>query len=197
MDLSKFENVTVDVKTKRQEIGIPEDAFFLLSVGELSVRKNHQVILKALGRLQNPQIHYAIAGEGDQKERLQALADRLGVASQVHFLGYRKDIVALNMASDAFAFPSQTEGMGLAALEAMACGKPILTSNVHGINDYSIDGVTGYTCGPEDDVGFAKAIETVWSHPDASREMGESNKERVKPYDVFNVIAIMKDIYQS
>ena len=161
VDLSRFENVQVDRSEKRREIGVPEDVFLLFSVGELNENKNHQVIIRALAKLNDPHIHYAIAGEGCWNAHLLSLANALGVSEQVHLLGYRRDIPKLNHVADAFCFPSLREGLGLSAIEAMACGLPLITSNVHGINDYSIDGLTGYKFAPTDVEGFAHGIQTL------------------------------------
>lgn len=197
IDLSRFENVEVDRTEKRREIGVPEDAFLLVSVGELNENKNHQVIIRAMAKLGNPNIHYAIAGVGDKKEYLEELAQTLGMSDRLHLLGYRRDIPELNTAADAFCFPSHREGLGLAAIEAMACGLPIITSNVHGINDYSIDGVTGYKCSPTDAEGFASAIEKLFKNRDLIEEINSSNREYIKKYAIEEINPIMKSIYES
>lgn len=196
IDLSRFENVQIDRKAKRQEIGVPEDAFLLLSVGELNENKNHQVILKALAQSHNDSIHYAIAGLGDKKDDLLKLAKELGISEQVHLLGYRKDIPELNHAADVFCFPSIREGLGVSAIEAMACGLPIITSNVHGINDYSIEGVTGYKCAPGDVEAYANAIKKLLNCCDVRIEMGRSNTRLATKYDTNRIIQLLKNIYE-
>lgn len=195
IDFSRFENVQVDKAAKRHEIGVPEDAFLLLSVGELNENKNHQIIVKALAKLGDPQIHYAIAGMGDKRDSLSELAKDLGVSNQVHLLGYRKDIPELNYSADAFCFPSYREGLGLAAIEAMACGLPIITSNVHGINDYSVPGVTGYKYAPGDVEGFVDGIRKCVSNCFDMTSVKEENQKRAKQYNVSYVMEKMKRIY--
>lgn len=195
IDFSRFENVQVDKAAKRREIGVPEDAFLLLSVGELNENKNHQIIIRALAKLGESQIHYAIAGMGDKYESLSELAKELGVSDQVHLLGYRKDVPELNYSADAFCFPSYREGLGLAAIEAMACGLPVITSNIHGINDYSVSGVTGYKYAPGDVEGFADGIrKCVRNDIDVSVVLAE-NRKRAKQYDLSLVMKRMRDIY--
>ncbi|MBQ6625181.1 MAG: glycosyltransferase family 4 protein [Clostridia bacterium] len=196
VDFSRFEDVCVDRNEKRHEIGVPEYAKLLLSVGELNENKNHQVIVRAIAKLNDANIHYAIAGIGDKKEYLLNLAKELGVEAQVHLLGFRKDIAELNYSSDIFCLPSYREGLGIASIEAMSCGLPIVTSNVHGINDYSIDGVTGHTSAPGDVNGFAEAINKLISCPETAKEMGKANMGRVEKYDMSNVLKIMREIYE-
>lgn len=195
VDFSRFEIVKVDRAEKRREIGVPDDAKLLLSVGELNGNKNQQVIIRALAKLHDANIHYAIAGSGSQKECLLDLAKKLGVESQVHLLGFRKDIPELNSISDIFCFPSYREGLGLASIEAMSCGLPIVTSNVHGINDYSQNGVTGYKCAPTDVEGFAKAIRDLIDDSALVEKMGVYNKKCAKKYEVSVIVEMMKGVY--
>jgi len=135
VDVEKFANVQVDRSAKRRELGIPEDAFLLLSVGELNENKNHQIVIKALAELKNPNIHYAIAGKGDLHDYLIGLAYSLGVASQVHLLGYRSDVAELYKSSDIYVLPSIREGLNVSIMEAMASGLPVVCSVARGNTD--------------------------------------------------------------
>ena len=197
VDLSKYENVQVNKKTKRHEIDVPEDAFLVLSVGEVNKNKNHQVIIRALAKLNNPKVHYAIAGRGGRTEYLQNLANKLGVLEQIHLLGYRTDIPELNYSADVFCFPSHREGLGLAAIEAMACGLPIITSNIHGINDYSVDGITGYKYAPDDVDGFTEGLQNCISGKFDLTSVKIENPKRAKEYELSRVKDIMRKIYDK
>lgn len=194
VDLSRFENIQVDRNAKRREIGVPENSFLMLSVGELNENKNHQIIIKALAKLNRPDVHYAIAGTGDQRDELLKLADELGISERVHLLGYRRDIPELNGIADVFCFPSYREGLGVAAIEAMACGLPLITSNIHGINDYSTDGVTGYKCDPDDESQFAAAIGKILEKHKIE-DMRKHNQKYVSRYDIVNICMSMREIY--
>ena len=197
VDLSRFQSVLPDKVGKRAELGIPADATLLLSTGEVNENKNHQVIIRAMACLHRDNLHYMIAGVGPKADELRKLAEDLGLAGKVHLLGYRKDIPELCYSADIFCFPSRREGLGLAALEAMACGLPIITSNVHGINDYSVNGLTGYRCCPEDMDGFARALKTLIDHPEERARMGRNNIEVVKKYDFSQIIPQMMRIYSN
>jgi glycosyltransferase involved in cell wall biosynthesis len=196
IDLSKFKNIKVNKKEKRKEIGIPPDAFLMLSVGELNKNKNHQVILRAMAKLNDPTIHYAIAGQGIMKEYLLDLAKKLGVEEQFHLLGFRKDIPQLNYIADVFCFPSHREGLGLAAIEAMACGLPLITSNVHGINDYSIEGKTGYKCAPLDVNGFVSAITKLRGGELMDLNVDRHNKGISELYACERIVELVKQLYE-
>lgn len=195
IDLSKFGTATVDKSAKRKELGIPDNATLLLSVGELNENKNHATVIRAIEHI--PNVFYIIAGKGGLQEHLQKVIYELGLKDRVKLLGYRSDIQELCCTSDIFCFPSYREGLGLAALEAMACGLPLVTSNIHGINDYSEDGVTGFKCAPDDVDGFTEAINKLILDKQLKTKIGNDNKNLVCRFDLNRVNEIMKGIYDG
>lgn len=196
IDVEKIQAVQVDRVKKREELGIGKDDFLLLSVGELNKNKNHEVVIRAIAELRNPKIKYAICGKGPLKEYLEGLAEKLGVRNQLFLLGFRTDVIEICKSADVFVFPSKREGLGLAALEAMACGLPLITSNKHGINDYSQSGVTGYSCEPGDYRKISECISNMYSKKDSLQERyGGNNKKECIRYDIKNINYIMKSVY--
>lgn len=197
LDIDKFNRLVVDRKSKRKEVGLPDNAFVVLSVGELNKNKNHETIIKAIAKLNNTNIHYVICGRGLLEDYLRCLVIELHLERQVHLLGFRNDVGEIYKISDIFAFPSQREGLGMAALEAMACGLPLITSNVHGIVDYSTDGKTGYTYNPKDIDGFASAISKLFTDRITIEKMCSENICLVKKYDINQVISKLNLIYND
>lgn len=197
IDIKKFREIKSDRNRKRMELGIDENEKILLSVGEVNRNKNHQIIIKALEKIKDKSIHYFIAGSGDQKETLVELSKKLNVENQVHLLGYRTDIAELCKASDIFCFPSYREGLGMAAIEAMACGLPLITSNIHGINDYSENNITGYKCNPDDCEGFAKAIIKLSNSSELRNKIGMHNMQFIEKYDIKSINLLMEKIYKE
>jgi glycosyltransferase involved in cell wall biosynthesis len=195
LDIDKFKNVVVDKVVKRQELSLPEDAFVVLSVGELNKNKNHEVIIRAIAKINNPIIHYVVCGRGPLESYLMKLSKELCVSDNVHLLGLRKDIPEICKISDVFAFPSLREGLGMAALEAMAARLPIVTSNVHGIVDYSIDGKTGYTCRPTVVDEFTNGIINLFNDLNTRNQMGENNSKAVDKYNLDKVLSLLDKIY--
>lgn len=194
IDLSKYENVQVDRNAKRREIGVPENAFLLLSVGELNENKNHQIIIRAMAKLNDPNVHYAIAGVGDKKGELLALAKNLNVANQLHLLGYRKDVPELNYTADVFCFPSKREGLAVSLMEAMACKMPAICSYIRGNIDL-ISSTGGVIVESNDAQDWSIAIKKI---RDSDRiHMGGFNYKQVESYSKVNVLSIMKSIYES
>ena len=194
IDLSRFQNISFDRNAKRREIGVPEDAVLLLSVGELNENKNHQVIVKAIAKLNNPNVHYAIAGVGDKREYLLELAERLGVSEQLHLLGYRKDFAELYNTVDVFVFPSYREGLSVSIMEAMASGLPCVVSRIRGNTDLICDG-GGALFDPYSAEAFCQAIREVVEGDYVG--MGRLNQERSEIYSSNSVITMMKSIYEG
>lgn len=166
----------------RAELGMAEDDFIVLSVGELNENKNQKTILQAISLMNDPKVHYILCGKGDQLENLKRMTTELHLEKQVHFLGYRKDVVDICSQADVYVMPSLREGLPVASLEAMYCGLPLITSNIRGLVDVMAEGVSGYMLRPEDSRGFAKALNKLKENDDLCKSMGEYNKETVKPY---------------
>ncbi len=197
VDINKIRDTVIDKTEYKKKIGIPKDAIMLLSVGEMIERKNHEVIIRALGLIERNDIYYVICGKGPLREHLERVANELGVSERVIFLGFRKDIPELCNIADISAFPSKIEGLGLAGIEAMAAGVPLVSSNVHGILDYVIDGKTGYACAPNDVNAFADAIEKLAGDPALRASMRENCLKAVEPFEINNALGVMWNIYRE
>lgn len=195
--VKEFGRSGIDRLEQRKLYSIPENAFVAVSVGEINYNKNHETIIRAVAHLKNKNIHYIICGIGKQEEYLKLLSRKLGINQYIHFLGYRTDIADILHMCDVFVFPSKREGLGLAALEGMASGLPLITSNVGGIKDYMIQGKTGFINAPDDVDGFANSMNTLFRNPDMRIKMGKFNREYVLKFDIENVASIMKDIYMK
>lgn len=197
VDTDKFASSKAIKSEIREELGLPLDAFIVLSVGELNKNKNHEVIIRAIAKLNDPQIYYVICGNGPLDTYIRGLARTLAVGEQVKLLGYRRDIPEVCKVADVFAFPSKREGLGLVAIEAMASGLPILTSNVRGITDYSINGVTGFNYNHSDIEGFAEGIYKLKTDEELRHIMSLHNLEAAKQFDIGKTVAKMSYIYSN
>lgn len=184
----------ISIKT---EFSFNENDFIVFSVGELNTRKNHLTVIKAIKNLNNPHIKYIIAGKGNEKASLEKVIAEYELQNQVYLLGHRNDVFNIYKACDLFAFPSKREGLGLAAIEAMAAGLPIITSNINGINEYSINRVTGLSYNPNDVEGFSTGIKYFADHPVDSKKIGEGNILRAKKFDIQSINEEMKKIYSK
>ena len=192
IDTEAFAASSVDVSEKRREIGVPEGARLLLSVGEINANKNHRTVLEAVKRLGDESIHYAIAGKGALMDELKALADELGIGHRVHLLGYREDVRELYHASDVFVHPSYREGLPVSVMEAMASGLPVVASRIRGNVDLVKEG-GGILVSPTDTDGFVEAIRAALT--DGS-DMGRYNKNAIKDFSFDVVEKRLEEIYR-
>lgn len=181
----------------RQELGLKRDEFIVLSVGELNKNKNQQVIIKALSILKDKTIHYLLCGKGDQLDKLQALSRELELEKNVHFLGYRKDVVDICSQADIFVMPSHREGLPVASLEAMYCGLPLVTSNIRGLVDVMENGVSGCLCDPDDTEAFARGIRKLKENPELRKQMAERNRKAVIPFCIDHTKQEVLDLINS
>ena len=146
----------------RAELGVGEGQSVLLTVGSLVTRKGLDVLLNALAELASFNLRPAvwIAGDGEQRGALEALAEKLGLA-EVRFLGRRDDVWDLLRAADVFAMPSRREGLGVAALEAFVAGCAVVASQVGGLGEVVEDEVSGLCVPPDDPKALAAALKRL------------------------------------
>ena len=192
VDTERFKTATCERIEKRRELGIPEDAFLLVSIGELNQNKNHRTVIDAMAKLENQNIYYIIAGIGAEQEALLAKAKELGLEDRVKLLGYRNDIAELCHAADTFVFPSLREGLPVSMIEAMSCSLPCIASLIRGCEDL-IDEQGGFLVSPQDAATFAEKISTLESSKSMRNAFGQHNREKT---NAFNVDAINKKMYE-
>ena len=180
---------------KRMEINIPKDAFVLISAGELNVNKNNKVIISALEKLKDHNVHYLVCGIGPEEQSLKQQVVDAGLQDTVHFLGYRKDVKELYAMADCFVMPSFREGLSRSIMEAMASGLPCVVSKIRGNTDLVEDGQNGFTCPAADANSFADALKQLVDDQALRMDMRKNNLEKIKSYDISVVEQKMREIY--
>jgi glycosyltransferase EpsD len=187
----------------RRNHGIAPEHFLLLSVGELNENKNHQVILSALkllkSRHQLPEdLRYGICGDGFLRARLEQIIADYGLGNVVHLFGYCTDIRNYLCMADAVAFPSMREGLGMAALEALSMGIPVLASDNRGTREYMRPGENGFLCEWSDAEGFADRILMLHGMSQEERStMEKACRDSAEPFSRDKVGIIMQAVYQE
>ncbi|MBN9006066.1 MAG: glycosyltransferase [Rhizobiales bacterium] len=161
----------------------PEEPF-VLAVGRLHKQKGYRHLLMAFARVvkQRPS-HLVILGEGDEREELQRLANSLGIASRVHFLGYTPNVLAYMRQAAVFVLSSVAEGFGNVLVEALACGTPVISTDCpHGPREILAGGRYG-TLVPIGDVdGLARAIAANLDNPKPA--MSNELKEYLRLFSI-------------
>lgn len=195
IDIKKINSEKTGREDIRRSLGVSENDIVLLSVGELSPRKNHEVIIRAIQKIDNRNIKYFICGQGNLEEKLKILVHELGLDRQVQLLGFRTDVYELYHAADLFVFPSFQEGLPVALMEAMACDLPCVVSNIRGNNDLIEDGINGYLCPPDDVAEFVTGIEKLINNGQLRKQFSQENRKKIKDYDIRIIDESMRKIY--
>src|SRR5262249_24656144 len=151
----------------------PGPGLRLLSVGRLHPQKGHGVLLDAMGRTaaRGASLSLVIAGEGTLRPVLEEGIRRLGLDGSVRLAGRRGDVRELLRAADVFVFPSLYEAVGIALLEAMASGLPVVASRTGGIPEVVEDGASGRLVPPGDAEALAEALAALARDPDERRRL--------------------------
>ena len=189
IDLKKFGHTKTNKAEKRKELGIPDDATLLLSVGELNENKNHETVIRAIA---NMNLYYLIAGEGDLHEHLQSVINEQGLSNRVKLLGYRTDVAELYKAADLYILPSIREGLNVSLMEAMASGLPVVCGRIRGNMDL-IDAKGGALFEPQNIYECREAIKQALCRDMIN--LGRYNQEKVRTFSIEEVNRKMQGIY--
>ena len=163
----------------RREWGLGDDEVAVVALGALEVRKGHAVLLAAAAGLASaaPRLRYVFCGEGRQAKALAGAAAALDGAARL--VGFRRDVAACLAAADIVALPSFQEGLGVAALEAMAAGRPVVASRVGGLAEAVVHEETGLLVPPGDPTALAAALARLARDPDLRARLGAAGRARV------------------
>lgn len=196
VNIEKIKNIKIVRKIKREELGIPDNAIILISVGELNINKNHSIIIQAIKEINNRNIYYLICGQGNLEQELKNLSQKLNIEDRVKILGFRKDIYELLKTSDIFVFPSKREGLSVALMEAICCELPVVCSNIRGNNDLITNNVNGFLV--ENKLNeYIDKIEMILDGKLDKNTMLLENKKLEKKICLENIQNKMKSIYLS
>ncbi len=196
IDMAEYDFSGFDRAAKRAELGLAESDICVISAGDLIKRKNYETAVKAVAAAGNKNIHYFVCGKGPLKEDLEALAKRLGVENNVHFLGFRTDIKELLNAADIFLFTTLQEGLPRSLSEAMAAGLPCVASKIRGNTDLTDGGKCGFLCGPKDYKGFASALLRLSKSASLREKTGTKGKKNLDKFSLDAATAAVLKVYK-
>jgi len=172
-----------DREETRAALGVEPEAFVLLTLVSLVPRKGIDVLLRALPAMRAARADRAVllvGGDGPEREPLERLAAELGLSARVTFLGRRADKAELLAACDAFVLPSRQEGLGVAALEAMAAGRVVVASRVGGLGETVVHEGTGLLVPPDEPEALARALDRLLEEPGLRERLGAAGPARVE-----------------
>lgn len=186
-------------KEARLRMGVMEEEFCLLTAALLDPEKNHETVLKMLAGLKGQAafpVRYVICGDGPHRPALEERVREYGLEDQVTFLGFRRDLEVLLQGADLFLFPSLREGLGMAALEAMACGVPVAAARNRGTVEYVRHGENGFLCEGEDPEAFRAAVLLMQAEPSLRAAMGQRAAEDSLAFGRERAAEAMERIYR-
>jgi glycosyltransferase involved in cell wall biosynthesis len=187
-------------ETIRIRHGIPSGAFVLGTVANLLPIKGIDTMIEALPAVRNkvPMAHYVVVGGGSDaylRELLNLCKDR-AVGDVVHFVGFREPPWAYLAAMDLYVQPSRDEALGIAAIEAMAMGKPVVAARAGGLPEVVIEGSTGVLVPAEDASALSQAVVALFQEPAVRHAMGRAGRERARHvFDLEKTMSQLEQIY--
>jgi glycosyltransferase involved in cell wall biosynthesis len=185
-DLDPLVNLPTDRSAFRKQNNIPADVPLVGIVGRLVPVKNHELFFQvaSLVAQQNPDVHFAIVGDGERRAELESLAHSLNLTDRVHFTGWIKDPAPVYAALSALVLCSKNEGLPVSLIEAMAAGVPAISTAVGGASDLLDDGRLGAVVPPEDPSALAQAILRALTDPVARQVTVEARQVAVDRYGI-------------
>ena len=183
----------------RQQWGISDEAVVFGFAGGLRDEKNLQLLLKAFHHAALPRdAHLVLIGDGPDRSELEQVAGSLGIRERVSFRGHAADISQVMPAFDVFVMSSRTEQTPNALLEAMACGLPVIATNVG--DCAALVGVAGASCivDSDDHTAYAAALRRMAASKDLRRELGAINRNRaVTEFSSARMIEEYGEVYDA
>jgi glycosyltransferase involved in cell wall biosynthesis len=177
IELSRFFPDPAARARVRGELGIAADAWVVGTVGRIAGEKNQAMMVRALAPALGPGAHLVIAGDGPLMPALAAQVGALAAAAAIHLLGVRRDVPQVLCALDAFVLSSDTEGLPLVVLEAMATGLPVVSTRVGGVPNVIDDGVTGLLVPVGDEAALGAAVAGLAADRARCAAMGAAARE--------------------
>ncbi|MBU3749352.1 MAG: glycosyltransferase [Mycobacterium sp.] len=180
-----------------EEFGFGPDCKVVGMVGRLHPVKDHVTLISAARIVLDavPGTQFLIIGDGPRRSELMELCREVGIEKSVHFTGVRNDIGRLVRAIDVMVLSSHSESLPVTVLEAMACGRPVVGTNVGGMAELVEHGTSGYLVPPRDPEMLARYITDLLRDPELRRKMGAEGRRRVEAeFDLQRCVAAMEDL---
>ncbi|MBV1923114.1 MAG: N-acetyl-alpha-D-glucosaminyl L-malate synthase BshA [Flavobacteriaceae bacterium] len=195
IDVEKHDNPFTECQ---RDLMAHKDEKIITHVSNLRAVKRITDVIEIFNRIQkNMPAKLIMVGEGPEKLPAEELCEKLGIAEKVMFVGNSHEIDKILCFSDLFLLPSEHESFGLAALEAMACGVPVISSNTGGIPEVNKQGISGYLS----DVGNVSEMAENAIHilSDESRlsEFKKNAKNSALEFDTKNIVPLYEELYEK
>lgn len=194
IDLSVYAPSLESRRNLRCELRLPSDSLIIGTVGRLATIKNQPLLVRAASRLLGSNIHLVFVGDGPQRKELEIAAVQCQRPESVHVLGQRLDVAQLLPGFDIFALTSDSEGLPMVLLEAMACAVPVLATAVGGIPEVIKEGITGFLVPKADESALELRLRSLLNDHDLRATVGARARDFCLQYYSWTT---MRDRYES
>ena len=187
------------IAEKRTKLGLLQDDKVVAVIGRLHPQKGHEYLLRAAKKIipGMRNLKFLIVGDGPMKESLESLLERLDIKENVVFTGKRNDIKDMLYISDFSVVSSIREGFSNVVLESMACGKPVVATDVGGNKEIIIDGENGFIVPSRDEDALADRILALADNEELTMRIGLSAKETVKNFSLSRMAYKTEKLYKE
>jgi L-malate glycosyltransferase len=185
---------------KRHELGFTNNDRIIGTIGNLRKEKNQRLLIRAFSLLIRdiPDLYLVICGDGEYRSELESLSNNLGIASRVRFLGFRMDAHEIMSTFDIYCLPSVYEGLPLSILEAWAAHKPVVATDVIGINDIVHHESNGLLVPLDNERKMAEALSTFLRDSALAQRLADNgHTSLLKNYDLNQMIKLYSELYQK
>lgn len=200
VDLSKYSTDCANKIEVRKKLNLNEDDFVITMIAEVNKNKNHKQMIDAIKILTDRGINnikVICAGEGPILDKIKSYIDEMKLQNNIKMLGYRNDINELIVACDIGILMSYREGLPKNIMELMACGKPVIGTDIRGIRDLIEHNVNGYLVNVGDSEATADKIEKIYREEKILKNMSLKANEIIKDYSVEKIINQLEGFYGS
>lgn len=176
------------------------EKFRIAFVGHFGKHKGIDLLIQAVAMLKKKNIEIELAGNGEESENYKKLASELGILSQIRFWGRldNAEMSRLFAETDVYCLPSVwPENQPVSITEAMACGIPVIASDLGGNRELVRHGINGFLFCPGDDQDLAEKIRTLMDDESLRKSFGDAGKEMISRYDISNQASELLNIYRS
>lgn len=195
IDISRFNHTFTDCQ---RAMMATEDEKIITHISNMREVKRIPDVIKVFYNIQKEiPAKLMMVGEGPEREPAERLCEELGIAEKVVFFGNSNEIDRILCFSDLFLLPSKTESFGLSALEAMASGVPVISSNTGGIPEVNKEGFSGFLSDVGDVEDMSKKALYILKDDDKLKEFKQNAKAQAKTFDIHQIVPKYEAIYQE
>ncbi|MBI3018187.1 MAG: glycosyltransferase family 4 protein [Deltaproteobacteria bacterium] len=193
-DLGSFIESSTDSLGVKQQFQLPTHKYMVGIIGRLVPIKNHTLFLRivqAISRIRQD-VHFVIVGDGECKPSIKEQIKNMGIENTCSILGWQKELKPIYDILDIVCLTSLNEGTPVSLIEAQACGKVVIATDVGGVRDIVFSGQNGHVVSLNDEVGFTRHLLTLLDNPEMRQKMGEYGKKFV--FNNFGKENLLRDI---